>query len=83
MWPGTRSEPANLAAIHADTSPLRQDSYNVSGVSRSSAGQYTVTFSTAFANAFYACEITPEATSTLGIWHHDIARHNRGSGAGA
>jgi hypothetical protein len=55
-----------------------QDSYNVSGVSRSAAGTYAVTFSTAFANALYVCNVTTEATSTLGVIGNTTARSTTG-----
>jgi hypothetical protein len=38
-------------------------SYNVSGVVRNSAGNYTVTFTTAFAAATYACHVTTYNTA--------------------
>ena len=39
-------------------------SYNVSGVTRTSAGLYTVSFSTAFASANYACNTTANGAAT-------------------
>lgn len=42
-----------------------QASYNVSGVVRNSAGDYTITFTTAFANANYAVLITGEQASLV------------------
>lgn len=38
-------------------------SYNISGVVRNSAGQYTVSFTTAFASANYVCNVTSDQPS--------------------
>lgn len=40
-------------------------SYNVTSVIRTSSGNYNVTFTTAFANAFYNCQVTPETSASL------------------
>jgi hypothetical protein len=42
-----------------------QKGYNVASITRSGAGQYSITFTTAFADAFYNCEFGIEATSSL------------------
>jgi hypothetical protein len=48
-------------------------SYNVSGVSRTGAGAYTVTFATAFSSAAYAAICTPHSTT---VGHNLIAKAN-------
>jgi hypothetical protein len=40
-------------------------SFNVTNVTRVSAGDYTVNFTTAFATTNYACTVTPEGTGTI------------------
>jgi hypothetical protein len=47
-------------AVITGSSGAIQSSYNVSGVVRNSAGDYTITFSTAFAAATYGCDATSE-----------------------
>jgi hypothetical protein len=42
-------------------------SYNVSGVSRISAGIYAVSFTTSFSSANYACVATPEGINGWGL----------------
>lgn len=54
-----------------------QSSYGVSGVVRNSAGDYTITFSTAFANANYACLITVENASVSTNTYQRIANGSR------
>ncbi len=42
------------------TGAITGTAFNVSSVSRSAAGTYTINFSTAFANTNYGCTVTPE-----------------------
>lgn len=46
------------------TGAINGTSYNVSGVSRTSTGLYTVSFTTAFSSANYACHATPNGGAT-------------------
>lgn len=39
-------------------------SYNVTSITRTGTGNYNVTFTTPFANAFYSCTATPETSAT-------------------
>lgn len=65
--PGVQQYHASAAKAwvnFAGSSGTINASYNVSSVSRASAGNYTVNFTTSFANTGYACFGTAEDTST-------------------
>jgi hypothetical protein len=47
-------------------------SHNVTSVSRTSAGNYTITFTVPFATASYSCVVTTEGNATAGIIGHVI-----------
>jgi hypothetical protein len=53
------------ASFTSASTPVVQQSYNVSNVVKNSTGNYTITFSTAFASAVYGCNITLELTTTF------------------
>lgn len=58
-----------------------QSSYNVSSVSRTSAGIYVVTFSTAFANALYAVNISAETNGGAAGFFGFVPNGGRSAGS--
>jgi hypothetical protein len=55
-------------------SPVIRASYNVSSVTRNSTGDYTITFSTALADANYASLFTPGGQETTSTGNFDMPR---------
>jgi hypothetical protein len=54
------------ATFTAAATPVIQSSYNVTSITKGGTGQYTINFTTPFANSLYGCVVTVELTATFG-----------------